>query len=227
MTRFSSLEGLHSRKKILLIDDQPIFRIGLQHLLAKDGRWEVAGVAAGGGQEVRLARQLAPALICLGLKLPGCIERLSQLRQAVPTAAILVFTDAPIDFARRETLATGANACVARRIDPKELMLLLGHLEHATGPAGGERPQPDSPHAVEPPGQWLPQLTRQQRRILLLLATGKCNKLIGRELGISEGTVKVHLKSMYKKMNCNGRTQAISCFLRDPALRPQYRPETP
>jgi two-component system, NarL family, nitrate/nitrite response regulator NarL len=227
MTRFSSIEGLHSRKKILLIDDQPIFRIGLQHLLAKDGRWEVTGETGGAGQGVLLARQQAPALIGLGLKLPGCIELLPQLRQAAPTAAILVFTDAPVEFARRETLAAGANACVARRIDPEELMLLLGQLEQATGPARHACLQPDSLNAVEPPGQWLPQLTRQQRRILLLLATGKCNKLIGRELGISEGTVKVHLKSMYKKMNCNGRTQAISCFLRDPALRPQCRPAAP
>lgn len=227
MTRFSSLDVLLSRKKVVLIDHQPLFRIGLQHLLADDGRWEVAGEAAEGGQGVRLASQLAPALIGLGLKLPGCIELLPQLRQAAPAAAIIVFTDAPVDVARREALAAGANACVSRRIAPEELMLLLGQMEHATGADGNEYPQPDALHPVEPGGQWLPQLTRQQRRILLLLATGKCNKLIGRELGISEGTVKVHLKSMYKKMNCNGRTQAISCFLRDPALRPQHRPFSP
>lgn len=227
MTRFSSLDILLSRKKVVLIDDQPIFRLGLQYLLAGDGRWEVAGEAADAGQGVGLARQLAPAWIGLGLKFPGCLERLPQLRQAAPTAVILVFTDAPVDLARREILAAGANACVSRRVDPIELMLLLEQLEHDAVAAGNEHPQPDLLQTIEPPGQWLPQLTRQQRRILLLLATGKCNKLIGRELGISEGTVKVHLKSMYKKMNCNGRTQAISCFLRDPALRPQHRLSSP
>lgn len=224
MNHFHQAEASSSRKKILLIDSQPIFRMGLQRLLADDGQWEIAGEAFDHWQGAHLAHHLQPDVIFLGLKHLECIAALRQLADTTRRPVIIVFSELSSEAARWEILQAGANACLPRRIPEPELALLLSQLNQEALPDFGVPSHPYDPQPVDQPGQWMQQLTIQQRRILALLATGKCNKRIGKELGISEGTVKVHLKSLYKKMNCNGRTQAIGHFLREPAHRHSSHP---
>lgn len=211
MDHFSQIDGPLSPRTVLLIDSQPIFRLGLQRLLAQEAGWNVIGQAPTTLLCVQLANELQPAFILLGLALREPMDTLRAIRQ-VTGSAIIVFLERMHEAACQEALSAGANACLSRQSTDAELLQSLSQLDHSAFPDMG-RPMLSSAEAQSEAAHWHGRLTRQEQRILSQLATGKCNKLIGRELGIAEGTVKVHLKSMYKKMQCQGRTQAINRFL--------------
>jgi two-component system nitrate/nitrite response regulator NarL len=203
-----------SPRKVLVIDQQAVFRLGLALFLTEANGWSGVGATENAAEGIGLARHFSPDLILLGLSHVKNMETLESLRAMQPHAVILAFSSRVHESDIRALLCAGADECLSRDITvpalQSKLCALHGDKLLASGMTGHQHPGGDDDASASIIKSFL---TKQEGRILERLATGKCNKLIGRELGIAEATVKVHLKKVYKKLNCHSRTQAANYFL--------------
>lgn len=198
--------------RVLLIDDHPLLRRGIGQLLDLEPDLHVVGEAGSGDEGLRLARELDPDLIVLDLNMPGedGFAVLDALRAADLDARIVVFTvsDAQTDVVR--ALRSGADAYLLKDMPPMEMVAAIRKVARggiALSPRLADllalalrREEP----AVDP----LEALTEREREILALIADGRTNKAIARDLGIALGTVKVHAKHILKKLGLNSRVEA-------------------
>jgi two-component system nitrate/nitrite response regulator NarL len=209
--------------RILLVDDHTLFRRGLSALLAQDPRLQVVGDAADAGEALRRAQELQPDLILLDNHLPGVngVDALSGLRDAVPGVRILMLTVSEDERDLAAALRAGASGYLLKTIEGDALVTavvramrgesvvaeeMTGKLvaayrdATAAGAIGGaESAQPASP---------LAQLSPREQQILRAIARGASNKEIGRELGIAETTVKIHVQHVLRKLDVSSRVQA-------------------
>ena len=190
-----------------LIEANRLFRDGLKSLLAgtrfavaaEFGTVEhaVAHADAGAGAGLLVVGQAEPA--------PGDLER---LRQAYPAARLVVLADRVTIDGLRDALGAGIDGLLAKSVSPEALvqslqLVMMGERVYPTNLAsllaevGAAAPQ-GSPRGLSP----------REQEILQLLVTGASNKLIAIRLGIAEATVKVHLKTLLRKIDVNNRTQA-------------------
>lgn len=194
--------------RLLLIDDHPLFRNGLAQLFAASDDFDVVGQAGSGREGIAMAVSLAPALVLLDLHMPGLsgLQVLDELRQLQLGCKILVLT-ASID---RDELLTamrlGANGYVLKETEPDALLC------HVRNCGQGAVILDDSLVALlseQPVLAPVPDssLTEREGQTLSLIAAGMSNKQIGRELGISDGTVKVYVKSLLQKLHLHSRLE--------------------
>ena len=194
--------------RLLIADDHAVVRTGLQHLVSTFADVELVGVAANGDEAVRMAGERRPDVVLIDLEMPVLdgIEATRRLCAADPAVAVVVLTS----FSDREqilrALDAGAVGYVLKDAEP-------GDLERAVRAAGrGESPlDPRAGRALlEARAAASPAeaLSEREREVLVLLARGLPNKLIARELAISEKTVKTHLTSVYRAIGVTDRTQA-------------------
>jgi DNA-binding NarL/FixJ family response regulator len=204
--------------RVLIADDHPVVRQGLQVLLSVQDDIEVVGEAADGRQALAMTAELGPDVILLDLKLPVMdgIAVLRELRDAGLTARALVLTSA----ADRElvTLAVHAGAAgfLYKDIDPDALVRALrsvhdGHTLLAPEAAGSLLRSGAAP-AVRGIGA----LTGREREVLAQIAEGRSNREIARLLQVSEKTVKTHVSSVLAKLGVADRTQAALLAVRQP-----------
>ncbi len=202
-----------SANRILVIDDHPLFRKGVAQLIAMDPELQFAGEASSGEEGVELARQVEPDLILLDLHMKGMdgIATLGALRAAGIDARIVLLTvsDAPEDLIN--AIRAGADGYLLKDMEPEELlgrireslfgrMVISESLNSLLAQALRQEAQ-----AAQ---RSLAALTARETAILRCLAHGLSNKLIGRELSITEGTVKVHVKNLLKKLGFRSRVEA-------------------
>lgn len=203
--------------RVLLIDDHALFRIGLSELLERRGI-DVVEAVGDAAQGVRLAGQAAPDVILLDMRMPGTngIEVLQQLRQQRLRTPIVMLTTSTDERDVIESLQGGARGYLLKDMEPDELIAALGRivggetlvapeltgvLARAVQGAEAHEAQPDNPKVVT-------DLTPREREILCLLAEGQSNKVIARNLGISDGTVKLHVKAILRKLEVHSRVEA-------------------
>ena len=190
-----------------LVEANRLFRDGLRYLLVGT-RFAVA--AEFSTVEHALAHAdagAAPGLLVVSQAepVPGDLE---QLRQACPAARLVVLADRVTIDGLRDALAAGIDGLLAKAVSPEALvqslqLVLLGEKVYPTNLAA----------LLTEVGAPLPQaslrgLSPREQEILQLLVTGASNKLIAIRLGIAEATVKVHLKTLLRKLEVNNRTQA-------------------
>lgn len=210
-----------SPKRVLLIDEQPLYRQAITSLIVEDPNWRLIGDTASIEKGIALAHNANPDLILLGLKHQDRIAALKEIRLSQKTSVILALADSYDEKTRLEALKAGANDYLCRDIEAEEFRIKLGHfhdvtyLEYIRSCYLADSSSSDE---EEPLPHWASQLSKQEQKVVVLLTLGKCNKLIGRELNIAEGTVKVHLKSVYKKLNCVNRAQVVKSVLQNRAL---------
>jgi two-component system, NarL family, nitrate/nitrite response regulator NarL len=198
---------------LLVIDDHPLFRKGVAQLLALDPQLRLVGDTSTGAEGVELAKRLAPDLILLDLNMKEMngIDTLRALRAAGVESRVVILTvsDNPEDIV--VAIRSGADGYLLKDMEPEELLVrirdaLFGRMvmsERLTGllaQAIRDENLSASRHAS--------QLTPRERDILACMASGLPNKLIGRQLDITEGTVKVHVKNLLKKLNFRSRVEA-------------------
>ncbi len=200
--------------RLLLVVDHALFRVGLKELLERRGVEVVA--AMGDWQDgIELAVTDQPDAILLDLQLPGMteVEVLRELRKRRPNlpVAMLSFSLQEGDMLR--ALRAGATGYLLRTIGPDELItslrdMIAGHLVVAKEFTNTLSRILQGELDVSMEKTALAGLTPRETEILCLLAGGKSNKVIARELGISDGTVKLHVKSILRKLQVHSRVDA-------------------
>ena len=194
--------------RLLIADDHAVVRTGLRHLVATFDDVELVGAAANGDEAVALCAEHGPDVVLMDLEMPVLdgTEATRRIVEAQPQVAVVVLTS----FSDREqilrALDAGAVGYLLKDAEPEEL-------ERAVRAAArGEAPlDPRAGRALlqdRARGSPLDGLSEREREVLAMVARGLPNKLIARELAISEKTVKTHLTSVYRTIGVTDRTQA-------------------
>jgi DNA-binding NarL/FixJ family response regulator len=193
--------------RVLIVDDHPAMRSGLDQLLSGADGMEVVGTAADGSEAVELARS-GVDVVLMDLSMAGMdgVEATRRIRADDPDVRVVVLTS----FAEQErifaALDAGASGYLLKDAEPDEL------LRGVRAAAVGESPfSPKAAQALVSMRQQhrsAEQLTPREREVLALLAQGLTNKVIARRLGIAEKTVKTHLTSVFSAIGVSDRTQA-------------------
>ena len=201
---------------VLIIDDHPLFRKGVLQLIEDMGTgFEVIGEAQSGIEGLKLAIELSPDLILLDLNMKGMdgIETLIELRKANVESQIVVLTVSNAESDLVAAIRNGADGYLLKDMEPE---VLLSKIERAmSGQVVLDSNITDIlantlRHDQTPVSSNIEDvsLTKRELEILKLIANGMSNKLIARELAISNGTVKVHVKNLLRKLNVNSRLEA-------------------
>lgn len=199
---------------ILLIDDHPLLRQGVRQLINMEADMRVVGEASNAGDGIQQANALEPDLILLDLNMPEVngIETLKRLRENEVSARIIIFTVSDHEADVVAALRAGADGYLLKDMEPEDMLKQLrqaavGQMvisdRLATLLAQALRGQKPQNLPVD-----LDSLTPRERDILKLIADGLSNKMIARRLDISDGTVKVHVKHLLKKLNLRSRVEA-------------------
>lgn len=204
---------LDEAQTILVIDDHPLMRKGILQLIALEDSLRLAGEAGNGQRGLELARQLRPDLILLDLNLRGLsgLDTLRALKAADLDARVIILTVSDSEEDVVAALRLGADGYLLKDMEPEEVLESL-----KTAARGqivlGERVAAILADALRHESQPRPidsvKLTEREREILSLVAAGHSNKLIARKLKITEGTVKVHVKHLLRKLNLDSRVEA-------------------
>lgn len=207
---------MSSRYSILVVDDHPLMRKGILQLLALDDEFEVIGETSNGADALDLVRQREPDLVLLDLnmKVMSGLDTLKALRddECTSKVAILTVSDAKQDVVK--LINAGADGYLLKDSEPEELLKNIKLI------AQGQQVLSDSVLQYldclqdgEQIQQMLDSLTRRELQILQEIAKGKSNREVADTLHISEGTVKVHVKSLLKKLNSKSRVEVAVIYL--------------
>lgn len=202
--------------RVLLIDDHTLFRAGLEGLLESRGIEIVASVDS--GQEgMRLVDELKPDIVLLDMRMPGIdgLGVLKMMRQNQLTLPIVMLTTSTDEDDLLESLRQGAQGYLLKDMEPDQLVLALRDIVNGKtvvapdlAPILAKAVQGNNPEKSERADSPFSELTPRETEILGLLAEGQSNKTIARNLGISDGTVKLHVKAILRKLEVHSRVEA-------------------
>jgi DNA-binding NarL/FixJ family response regulator len=201
--------------RVLLADDNVLFRDGIAQILRDDGRFDVVGQAGRGDEAVAAAASLRPDLILMDLRMPAMsgVEAIRTIRangDAVPIGVLTMFET--VDRVQ-SALDAGASGYLAKDSTPVDFC------EAAVALAQGKRivavlAQPPGA-SMAAPSKVLARLTPREREVLQALATGASNEAIARHFGISPKTLRNHISSAYQKLGIHDRAQAVIVGVRE------------
>jgi two-component system, NarL family, response regulator DegU len=205
-----------SRVRVLIADDRPIFRAGVQGMLRDFPEIDIVGEAMTGRQAVERSRRLKPDVILMDLNMPemGGIAATRAIKEEDPERVVLALTISEAEEDIVEMVAAGASGYVLKDVDPASLARSIqdahaGHFQlddaltrQVIMRLGSNLRKPRR-HLSEP-------LTERETEILHMVVEGKGNKAIANRLGLSEGTIKSHLRNIYRKLRVQTRAEAAA-----------------
>lgn len=208
---------------LLLIDDHPLLRRGLAELFEASGEFRVVGSVSSGSEGVELARGLKPDMVLLDLHMPGLdgLGTLDAIKRGQPECRVMVLTASAARDDLLAALRAGADGYLLKDSEPEGLLAAV-----CACASGQSRFDPtltallanslrerdvalDAAHV---------ELTERERQTLALISEGFSNKLIGRQLGISDGTVKIYVKHLLSKLNLRSRLELAAWAHRSGSL---------
>lgn len=204
---------------VILIDDHMLFREGLTSLLQRRDI-EVLAAVGDGYEGIKLTRQLRPDIVLLDKRMPiiDGISVLKQLKALEFDMPIVMLTTSSNEKDLLDALKAGANGYLLKDMDPDELVSALVDINDGktvVAPPLTSVLVQFVKGDIEPSHRTGPfnELTPRESEILELIAEGQGNKLIARNLGISDGTVKLHVKSVLRKLKVHSRVEAAVMYI--------------
>ena len=206
--------------RVLIIDDHALFRVGLQELLTRRDITVIDAVGDG-AEGVRIAQESLPDIVLLDLRMPVMdgLTVLRRLRESGLTMPVAMLTTSTEERDLVESLRNGAQGYLIKDMEPDEVVSALqeivdgntvvapeltGVLAKVVQGGGSDALPPEDPFG---------ELTPREREILCHVAEGQSNKVIARNLGISDGTVKLHVKAVLRKLNVHSRVEAAVMYI--------------
>lgn len=219
--------------RVLLVDDQPLFRRAIATLLAEQPDIIVVGEAENGLDGVEQARALDPDIVVMDVEMPVMdgVQAVGLIKDQMPRTKVIMLTVSDSEDFLFDALRNGADGYLLKDLRPEQLYDMLRSamrnetpispaiagrlLEELRGRQTVRTPARDQPEG--------PALTRREVEILQLVADGLSNKEIGTELSITEGTVKNHVHNALEKLHLENRIQAAAYVVRQGL---GHRPDT-
>lgn len=226
--------------RLLVVDDHEVVRRGLAMVLSLEDDMEICGEASNGSMAIQLSESLNPDMILMDLNMPGMngLEASRRIKSRCPVCKILILTGIDADATIFEALQTGIDGYVLKEVTPDELVRavhtvmageaylhpvvtrkVLAKLQ--SNPLVGSTsasPPPPSPEAKPPSSTgnspFGESLSEREREVLRGVALGQSNREIAESLIVGEETIRTHLKSAFRKMGVNDRTQAVVLALK-------------
>ncbi|MFC4310814.1 response regulator [Steroidobacter flavus] len=195
--------------RILTVDDHPLLREGVASVIEAQPDMVLIGEASNGRQAIDSFRQHRPDVTLMDLQMPDVngVDAINAIRAEFPDARIIVLTTYKGDVQALRALKAGAAGYLLKSMLRKELLETIRAVH-----AGRRRVPPEiateiAEHAADD------SLTEREIAVLKRVAVGSANKQIAVTLGISEETVKAHMKSILAKLSANDRTHAVTIAL--------------
>jgi DNA-binding NarL/FixJ family response regulator len=211
--------------RVLVVDDQELFRRGLTMLLAVEPGIEVVGEAGDGVEGTALAESAAPDVVLLDVRMPkrSGIEACLAIKEAVPSAKIIMLTVSDEEADLYEAVKSGASGYLLKDSSIEEVaqaVRVVADGQSLISPSMAiklidEFKQMSKPEKVPGPGL---RLTERELDVLRLVAQGHSNKEIASRLFISENTVKNHVRNMLEKLQLHSRMEAVMYAVRENLL---------
>ena len=210
--------------RVLIADDQNLFRSGLAHLLEADTRVRVVGQAVDGLDAIKKVGALKPDVVLMDLKMPGLdgIEATRRIIAEHPQTKILILTTFETDSYVLQALRAGASGYVLKDSQVEAIVSSLVAVmsgERVMASAVANRVI-DMLSGTSTPKEFYDGLTAREVEILKLIAIGQANKQIARRLDISEKTVRNHVSNTYEKLGIGGRSEAVRYAIRKGVVEP-------
>lgn len=199
--------------RVLVADDEALVRSGIAMILAAAGDFEVIGEAADGRQALGMARELAPDLCLLDVRMPHLsgVEVARAARSLPNPPVVVMLTTFPDDEYLVAASRAGAGGYLLKSMPPEQIVASLRAAMNGQvilAPSMIEKLVRDTAERMVVPDPRLESLTAKEREVLELIARGRSNEEIGRDLFISEGTVKTHVAAILRKLGVRDRVQA-------------------
>lgn len=195
---------------LLLVDDHPMMRRGLRQLIELESDLTVVGEANNGIEACELVQRLTPDLVVLDNNMPQLngVETLKRLRDQGFAGKVLLFTVSDAEHDVRDAMRFGADGYLLKDMEPEYLVDRLREVLHGTLVISPSLTSVLAQALRTPQSTSSLDLTERERQVLRMIATGLSNKMIGNKLGITEGTVKVHVKNLLHKLGLRSRVEA-------------------
>lgn len=210
--------------RILLVDDQPLFRRAIATLIGEQPDMVVVGEAENGLDAVEQAHALSPDLVVMDVEMPimNGVEAVRLIHDQLPRIKVVMLTVSESEDFLFDALRNGADGYLLKDLRPEQLYDMLRSVmrdETPLSPVMAKRlltefrdgPSVRVASAPQPAG---PELTRREIEVLQLVAEGLSNKEVGTHLSITEGTVKNHVHNALEKLHLENRIQAATFVVR-------------
>jgi len=211
--------------RVLVVDDQELFRRGLVMLLANETGIEVIGEAADGDEGTALAAGTAPDVVLLDIRMPRRtgLEACASIKQAVPSAKIIMLTVSDEEADLYEAVKSGASGYLLKDSSIDEVaqaVRVVADGQSLISPSMAvklidEFKQMSRPERASVPGL---RLTERELEVLRLVARGLNNREIAKQLFISENTVKNHVRNILEKLQLHSRMEAVMYAVKEKLL---------
>jgi two-component system nitrate/nitrite response regulator NarL len=191
--------------KVLVADDHPVVRKGLQSCLTKQGRLKLVGEAADGEEALQRTRELSPDVVLMDINMPGMngLAVTEVLRKEAPDVKVLVLSvHSNKDYIFR-VIQAGAHGYVSKEAPPEELLRAIEAVHSGEPFFSEEIARAALSEFVNSGGKKEPfsQLTSREREVLVLIAEGQSNKEIADKLGIGVRTIETHRERIMRRLN--------------------------
>ena len=213
---------------VYLVDDQNMLRAAFKSLLSADDRFRVVGDTGDAREAIEQVAQLRPDVVLLDISMPGLsgLDAIAPIRKALPRVRILMLTHHEGETFVEQAMRSGADGYLSKDSEPAELAETIEAVRKdqpflSPKVAGGllARRDPGFSEGDQPLTSRVHTLTPREREVFQLLALGKSNKDVARELGISLGTAKKHRENLQRKLDCHSAAELARLAIREGLLQ--------